>query len=180
MTDLETCFNGFERTAARLETLSSYAIPAEDERFAAFRECRAIPDRSVCTSPWLRRMAVTTATGKTWSRVRVTELPLTTYEKYEITVAYVESAVAGERIQIAERTAGLSGLGRDFWLFDAGTSGAAAALLYYDDNCAYTHSVVTADPAVITACEADLRLAETAAIPLNAFLAQLRERTEAA
>jgi hypothetical protein len=178
MTDLESCFEDFTDSAFRLETLSRYAGQTDDSRFAAYRQHVPLPDRSVRTSPWLRRMAVTTAAGKSWQRVHVVEHPLSEYERFELTVAYVESAAAGEEIRIADRTASpqLAGLARDFWLFDAGTSHPVTALMRYDSAGRYTGSEITSDDAVIDACKADRDLALRHSLALNAYLAGQRDR----
>ena len=64
--DLSACFDLFERTADRLETLPAYAVGgSEEERLRAFRLGLPRPERSVRTSPWLARVARTTATGGT-------------------------------------------------------------------------------------------------------------------
>ena len=49
--DLGACFDLFERSAFRLETLRAYAVGAEDERLRAFRLGLPRPERSVRTSP---------------------------------------------------------------------------------------------------------------------------------
>ena len=120
VTGFPDCFDEFRVSAFRLETLRQYAVPAEDERIAAFREHRPLPERSVRTSPWLRRIADTTAAGKRWSRVHVVDEPLSEYVRFEM-VTYRESAQAGEEIRIADRRAdpALDALQTDFWLFDA-------------------------------------------------------------
>jgi hypothetical protein len=176
MTDLETCFDTFTRSAFRLEALPHYAGAADEPRFDAFLRYEPLPDRSVRTSPWLRRLAVTTAAGKAWQRVRVLDQPLSEYERFEL-IAYVESAAAGEEIRIADRAALPADVRprRDFWLFDAGTSGAAAALMDYDQDGRYLGSEVTSDLAVIRACMADRDLAIARSVPLNAYLAAQRQ-----
>lgn len=182
MTELERRFADFTASAFRLETLPTYAGTADDPRFAAYVSGDPLPDRSVRTSPWLRNLAVTTAAGKSWSRVHVVDYPLSDYQRYEL-VAYIESAAAGEEIRIAERAASaeLAGLRRDFWLFDAGTDHAAAALMDYGPDGQYLGAEVTTDPAVISACEAERDLALRHSRELNAYLAARRERqTEAA
>jgi hypothetical protein len=68
------CFEVFKVRAFRLETLSTYAVPAE-EGLRAFRLGLPRPERSVRTSSWLRRIADTTAAGKSWRRVRVLGRP---------------------------------------------------------------------------------------------------------
>jgi hypothetical protein len=181
MKDFDACFDQFTASAFRLETLAHYGTLEADPRFTAFRERAALPDRSVRTSPWLRRMATTTAAGKRWSRVHVMGNPLSEYERFEL-VAYVESAAAGEQIGISDRTdhPQLVGLGRDFWLFDAGTSEAFAALLRYDDDGVYLDAEVTRDAGVIRACEADRDLALRYSVPLNEYLAARAARQVAA
>jgi hypothetical protein len=175
MTDLESCFDAFTLSAFRLETLPLYDA-GDDVRFAAWRRGDPLPERSVRTSPWLRRIALTTVAGKAWQRVHVMELPLTEYERFEL-AAYVESAAAGEEIRIADRAASpaISVLERDFWLFDGGTPRARAALMTYDAAGRYVESRVTADPAVIRACEAGRDLALQHSVALNAYLAARRQ-----
>jgi hypothetical protein len=81
------------------------------------------PERSVRTSPWLRRIAVTTVAGKRWQRVHIVEHLLSEYLCYEIE-GYVESAT-GEEISIADRAAhpDLARLGPDFWLLTPSPTG---------------------------------------------------------
>jgi len=121
--DLDRCFDLFQVSAFRLETLRTYAVPAEDEFLRAFRLGLPRPERSARTSAWLRRIADTTAAGKSWGRVRVLGRPLSEYECYQL-IGYSESAEAGEVTGIADRSAHpeLSVLARDFWLFDAHTA----------------------------------------------------------
>src|SRR5271170_1995713 len=102
--DLGACFDLFERSAFRLETLRAYAVGTEDERLRAFRLGLPRPERSPQTSPWLARIAQTTAAGKSWRRVRVIGWPLTEYERYQM-IGYRESAAAGDVIRIADRSA---------------------------------------------------------------------------
>ncbi len=175
MSDLESCFTRFRRSAFRLETLPHYAVDADDARLAAFRDRRPLPDRSVRTSPWLRRVALTTAKGKSWQRVHVMNPQLSEYERFEL-IAYVESAAAGEEIRIAERgsSADLDLLRVDFWLFDADTRRPFAALMSYDADGHYLDSAVTADPATVRRCMVERDLALRHAVPLNAYLAARR------
>ena len=171
----EECFDKFRHSAFRLETLPHYEA-ADDERFAAYRDRAPLPDRSVRTSPWLRRVALTTAKGKTWQRVHVMNRNLTEYERFEL-IAYAESAAAGEEIRIAERgTSGdLDELRRDFWLFDAETRRPFAALMTYDPQGRYLGAEVTTDPAAIATCLAGRDLAVRYSAPLNTYLAARRQ-----
>jgi hypothetical protein len=163
-------FDTFQHTAFRLETLQTYDVSAELEAVRAFREGRPRPERSVRTSAWLRRVAVTTAQGKQWSRVRVVAYPLTEYTRYEL-VGYVESQAAGEHIQLADFDQ-VGDLGPDFWLFDGGTPTARAVLLQYTaDGRIRGFSRVT-DPTELERLHDIQRKAETHAVPLNTFLAE--------
>jgi hypothetical protein len=51
-------------------------VPAGDERLRAFRLDLPWPGRPVRADPWLRRVAGTTAAGKSWHRIRVLGRPL--------------------------------------------------------------------------------------------------------
>jgi hypothetical protein len=172
VSNLEACFEKFRSTAFRLETLPDYAMPAEDARIAAFRAGVPMPERSVRTSPWLRRMAATTAAGKSWQRVRVLEHPLNEYSRFEL-ATYVESAAAGERIRITDRAAhpDLGALTRDFWLFDADTDHPFTALMFYDDEGGYTGAEITGAREVIRRCQAHQQLALRHSVELSAYLA---------
>lgn len=171
MTDFSACFDDFRYTADRLETLQLYDVPAEAERIAAFREGRPMPERSPQTNPFLRRIADTTAAGKRWSRVHVVDLPLSDYLRFEL-ATYRESARAGEHIWLVGRTASpdLAHLRRDFWLFDAGTRYATAALMDYDDAGRYLGATVTTDRDVTQGCASVLDLALRHAVPLERYL----------
>jgi hypothetical protein len=172
---LDRCFEVFKVSAFRLETLSFYAVPAEDERLRAFRLGLARPERSARTSAWLRRIADTTAAGKSWRRVRVVGRPLSEYECYQL-IGYRESAEAGEVTRIADRSAhpGLAKLTRDFWLFDTGTTRPFAALMSYDQAGRYLGAEVTTDQAMIVACVTARNFAQRYSLPLGAYVAQLK------
>ena len=179
MTGFPECFDEFRFSAFRLETLRQYAVPAEDERITAWRARRPLPERSVRTSPWLRRVADTTAAGKRWSRVHVVDEPLSEYVRFEM-VTYRESALAGEVIRITDRRAdpALQALDTDFWLFDTETNRPFAAILHYDSAGCYTGAQVTDDDATVRACRAARDLALRHSVPLGAYLAG--KETEAA
>jgi Family of unknown function (DUF6879) len=174
--DLSACFDLFERSAFRLEQLHAYAVGgAENERLQAFRLGLPRPERSVRTSPWLRRIAETTAAGKSWRRVRVVGWPLTEYERYQM-IGYQESADAGDVIRIADRSAHheLAALNRDFWLFDTEGPQPFAALMSYSDDGKYIGSEITTAAAAIERCKAKQQLAQRYSVPLKAYLAHLR------
>ena len=171
MTDLMACFDLFDVSAVRIETLPAYDVPAEAEVLRAFARGLPLPERSARTSPWLARIERTTAAGKTWSRVRVVGRPLTAYERFQLGYGYPPSAAAGEVIRIADRTEHpeLAALGGDFWLFDGDTAAPFAALMTYEPGGAYVGSEVTGDPGVIARCRQQAALAARCAVLLGAF-----------
>jgi len=131
--EFNAAFDTFNCSVLRLEVLQSYAVSAEDEFARAYREGLPRPERSIRTSPWLRRIAATTMAGKTWTRVRLVRHPLSEYLHHEL-LAFMESAVAGEEIRIVDlnQHPELSDLGPDFWLFDASEPGEFAIVMDYD------------------------------------------------
>lgn len=162
-------FDTFERTAFRLECLQTYDVSQEIEAVRAFREGRPRPERSVRTSPWLQRVAVSSAQGKQWSRVRVVDYPLTEYTRYEL-VGYVESQAAGEHIQLVDYDQ-VGDLGPDFWLFDASTPSACAVLMRYTVDGKIEGFDLVTDTAHLERLQAIQHAAEAHAVPLNEFLA---------
>jgi hypothetical protein len=175
---LGRCFEVFTVSAFRLETLRAYAARSEEDRLRAFRRGLSWPERPVRASRWLRRIAATTAAGKSWNRVRVLDRPLSVYECSRL-LGYRESAEAGEVIRIADRSAcpALATLARDFWLFDADTARPFAALLNHNHAGEYLGAAVTTEPAVITACITARNLAEQYSVPLGTYLAKLKAET---
>jgi hypothetical protein len=165
---LPECFDQFRESAFRMETLPWYMDDAE--RFAAFREGRPLPERSVRTSPWLRRIAETAAAGKRWSRVYLVDnqKPLPEHTRFKL-VAYAESATAGENIWITDRSAdpALGRLRTDFWLFDAESDHRFAAIMEYGPGGRYLSAQITTE---VRACIAARDLAFRHSVPLNAYL----------
>jgi hypothetical protein len=165
-------FDRFKHSAFRLEALPCYQVDQEDESFQAFRAGRALPERSVRTSPWLARMALTTLSGKSWRRVHVVDHPLSNYLQYEL-AAYLESAACGEMIAIADRSAhpGIRALTTDFWLFDAETEESYALLMNYAPDGRWLGFDHTVDPGVLARCRAERDLALAHSTALNSYLA---------
>jgi len=168
-------YDGFRRSAFRLETRQSYAVDAEDASLAAFRAGTARPERSVRTSPWLARIATDTVSGKDWSRVRLVERPLTEYTRWEL-LSYVESQAAGERILLAAAGA-VPGAGGDFWLFDADTAEPSGFRTHYDAGGRVAVREPVDDPDELRMLRRTRDRAVAAAVPLNEFLAREDEVT---
>lgn len=166
--DLSALFDSVTRTAFRLETLQTYDVSGELDSVRAFRDGLPRPERSVRTNPFLRRIALQTAVGVQWSRVRVVEYPLTEYVRYEL-LGYVESQAAGEQISLVDREVARD-LGPDFWLLDAGMPSARAVLMHYDEEGRIVDRELTTDPDVLVRLAGQQAAAETYAVPLNAFL----------
>jgi hypothetical protein len=168
----DSLFESFEHTVFRLEALPAYDVGGADaERFQAFQEGRPLSVRSVRTSPWLARIAVSTVTArKAWSRVRVVDSPLSPYQRYSLE-AYRESQAAGEEILLAPRSA-VHDWGPDFWLFDGGTSTARAALMQYSPDGEFQGFEFIEDPEALARMEQTRLIAVANSVPLNVFLAE--------
>jgi hypothetical protein len=167
----DALFDTFCSTVFRLERLPVYAVGgAEAERLAAFREGRPRPERSVRTSPWLARIAASTAAGKAWQRIRIVDTPLTEYQRYQLE-SYRESQACGEEILLADR-AQVDDLGVDLWLFDAGTPTAHAVLMRYTRGGRFERFDPIHDPDHLEEFQMWQRRTWARAVPLNTFLAQ--------
>ena len=166
-------FDSFTRTAFRYESLPAYDVGGEEaDRLLAWRRGEPRPERSVRTSTWLARIAVTTAAGKNWTRVSVLDDPLTEYQRFSL-LAYVESQAAGDQMLVIRRGA-VPPEARDlpdFWLFDHETTSAQTALMRYTADGAFTGFELVSNTAelrrLITARAELIRLA----CPLNVLLA---------
>jgi hypothetical protein len=163
----QALFDTARQSVFRLEGRQTYAVAADDAALLAFRTGAPRPERSVRTSPWLKRIAASTAVdGVSWSRVRVIEYPLTEYTRFEL-VTYIESQAAGEQILLTGQPAPCD----DFWLIDAGTDHAVGVWMRYDDTGALLGRERVDDPAVIAEMESVAAAAASGATPLNVWLA---------
>lgn len=169
----DALFDEFRRTAFRYEGLPTYSIPTEQPRIQAWREHRARPERSVRTSDWLRRIAVTTAQGKEWTRVRAVDRPLPEYLRFELT-AYVENQAVGDRTLLLDRDA--TSADRDFWLFDGGSEDARAALMTYSPEGGFLGYELVDDREALADLERTRQRLVDAAMPLNEWLVGQEER----
>jgi hypothetical protein len=166
----------FRHSAFRLETLQRYSVQTEAERFRAWLDRQPLPERSVETSPWLRRIAETTATGVEWSRVHLVRKPLTDYLGYEF-VSYRESALAGQDTRLVDLHLHpeLAMLHEDFWLLDGDEPGAIAVLMRYDPAGRFLGAWRTDDPPVVEECRKQRDMVIAASVPLEEYLAGVED-----
>lgn len=166
---LSAILQNVRSTAFRLETLQYYA--GDDEELDEFRHGLPLRERSIETSPYLRRIAVATLAGRHWSRIHVIDQPLTDYVRFEL-ASYIGSAAVGERIMIADRSGSpdLETLRQDFWLLDDGLPDETALLMDYADDGKFT-GTRTADAATLDWCRRMRDTAARYAVPLNEYLA---------
>lgn len=133
MDELAKLLRRIERSAFRLETLSEYSAPGEAALLRAFFDGHALPPRTPETDPWLRMVADSINTGRSWSRVHVIERPLTRYLQFEL-IGYLGNLAAGEDVRIASRDSQpgpLDELNQDFWMLD---EDAVVVMRYDQDN----------------------------------------------
>ncbi len=113
----------------RWEALQAYQVAHDEPSLVAFRDGTPRPERSVRTSPWLARIATSTAASKQWLRVRRVVEPWSEYVEWEM-LAYVESQAAGERILVQPAAHAVAV--DDFWLFDGAETDQCAIVMHYD------------------------------------------------
>lgn len=160
----------------RWEARPFYSIPADEASVRAFREGSPRPERSVRTSPWLARLATSTAAGKSWTRVR--RVVDDEYFQWEL-LAYVESQAAGERITMF--TAGVFEPGPDYWVFDGGdASDRYAIVMHYADEGTVDHLEYVTDQLRVRQMLMHVGGLLEDSTPLNTYLAPGRGVTGAA
>ncbi len=131
--EFNALFEGFERTAFRVEARDRYDVADERQEFAAFLSGEDLPRRTPENDPWLARVAKARASGRTVERVRVVAQPLTDYTRFEL-AGYPDNVAAGEKVWIVARSelseADQAWANEDFWIFDDET----VVLIQYDDQ----------------------------------------------
>lgn len=172
--EFDALFDDFTSTVFRLEALPRYAIGgAEAERIAAFEHGLPRPLRSVRTDPWLARIATSTITaGKSWSRLRVVDDPMTDYQRYQLE-SQREAQAVGEEVLLVRRADVGFDPGPDFWLFDERDPlRAHAVLMHYDaDGRIERRELIDGDMCESRQLWRVKKLALRHAVPLNSFLA---------
>lgn len=181
---LSECFGEFSASAVRLETLPAYSVSEEAEQIRAWRAGRARPERSVRNDDYLRSVAVDVLDGRARGRIRVVDLPLSDYIRWELD-GYAENAAAGEEIRIAVRNGGtpeaqkaLAGVSWDFWLFDFGTEEESAVLLEYDQDSQFTGATL-ATYGDLRHCHRMWQTAWNHSVPLNEYRARRKASSAA-
>ena len=170
---LDAYFDRPWRVARKLETGRTVVAPGEAERIQAFERGEPRPVRSVRTTPYLARVAVTTVTeGRVWERIRLHDRTLTPYQRYGIP-GLIESQAAGEIISVVVRAADLSGdeLREDFWWFDPGQPGEFGIALDYDPAGVYLGAREVTDEVTLDRYADDWDLASRRSVSLNEYLA---------
>jgi hypothetical protein len=114
-------FDTFKSSAFRLEQLSLYSVEEESTAFEAYKSGKEIPRQF--NSEWNTLLSEAAVAGKVIERVRVIDGPLTTYQTFEILMAYRTSVTLGEDIRFLLRSEidhyeTFIPVNRDFWLFD--------------------------------------------------------------
>ncbi|KUL72034.1 MULTISPECIES: DUF6879 family protein [unclassified Streptomyces] len=141
-----------ERSAVHLEMRDVYAIPNEDERFAAWRQGHRLDpddDRESWWRPWLDVVQEITAKGVRLRRARIVSEPPSEYIRYEHSFTFTNIA-AGEEIRwLPRRLASRLALpGNDFWLFD----GRLVQFNVFDGDGRWVHTDQTEDQATAGFC----------------------------
>lgn len=134
--------SGFERSAWRLETQPSYAIPREAETFTRFLAGEPKPEGF--NAGWEARVRANVSAGKTMGRVRVVRKPLTDYTRSQLAWSIPGNIAAGEDIRILDLTEHAIDLpDQDFWLFD---DSAVVHLNFHSDGTLKDRELVETPP----------------------------------
>jgi len=120
----------------RLETLTQYLVPEEEEDFAAWKRGerrRTTPENNA----WAAELREVTAAGARWWRVRILDYPLTDYSAFEL-FGYQDYDALGQETFVADRAwhADLTDLHEDFWIFDS-----TAIRMVYDEEGHFLYPV---------------------------------------
>ncbi|MFJ3789169.1 DUF6879 family protein [Kitasatospora sp. NPDC090091] len=138
------CFDSMQSEAWRLETLSTYTMPQEAEKFTRFLAGEQSPDDY--RSGWMDEVAQWTAVGKRVGRVHVLTRPLSDYLRFEFEYYYRHHVRAGEDIRILDVTDRGNPLAsvQDFWMFDKST---IVLMNYRADGTQISRQLIDGDPA---------------------------------
>jgi hypothetical protein len=173
--ELMELFQSFQKSMFRLETLDAYSV-ASDAILPLYLAGDPLPPPpNKYQLEWWGIIEEASKQEKDVSRVHVVPNELTPYLRYEIDWGYAYSAQHGEKIFLVsrednKRLADIAA--EDFYLFDDKT------LVYvkYDESGSHLGYELEQNPECVEACvkiKADLI---SAALPLNEYLAKVRNR----
>jgi hypothetical protein len=171
--DLLAMYRDSVQEVFRLEAQQQYGVEQEAAQIRAFEETGTVPpDPAVEESMAVVRAAVDSGTHV--HRAHVVDLPLSRYMVYEL-AAYAENVAAGEQVSIAVRSwhPDLASLGKDFVLFDPGTSHQALVWMHYDAEGHLTGLEFSDDPGDIARARHRRDIVMAHAVPLSEFTAQV-------
>ncbi|WP_330330537.1 hypothetical protein OHS33_12875 [Streptomyces sp. NBC_00536] len=138
-------FQRFTVEAWRLETLSQYLMPQEEEEFRAFKAGVRIDPQTV-SNAYTERLRLQAGEGRPQGRVHVLTRPLSDYLRFEFSQYYAPHVLAGEQIRIldvTDRPNPLEGV-QDFWMFDRSE---VVLMNYQPDGRQINREVYEGDPA---------------------------------
>jgi hypothetical protein len=141
---VDAIFDGFHRSAFRLETLDHYQVGSDGGDVLRYLAGEPEPDPER-KEPWLEVLRAERTAGKLRHRVHVLRTPLSDYLRYECEWGYLPNAEAGEQIHILdlserELSTDLETL-EDFWLMDDET----VLRMHYDERGAYLGASLAED-----------------------------------
>lgn len=165
-------FEGFTKSAYRLEGLQTYDATGEEEAFARFL---ADGSYDLDLSWWTSMAKGHVEAGHKMTRVRVIVEPLSDYTRFEL-AGYPQMAAAGDEIRIIVAPEGGWPAGvpqHDYWLFDDRD----VWLMHYDDAYAFVGAELLDDPERIAEHLKwrDSTIAQS--VPLETYLAARRKMT---
>ena len=130
-------FVEFEKSATRIETLSTYSVEEERAQFEHYLSGEPLPaDRN---REWADNIRACVADGRYMGRVHVIDHVLTPYLQFEIDWYYAVNGAAGEDIRFIHREDVPDVTYTDTWLFDDSlvvdlSYDKAGKLLYINQN----------------------------------------------
>jgi hypothetical protein len=87
--------------SVRWEGLQTYAVPWEDNEFAAWRRGEEPPSRTI-DEEYLRNLRNLTQSGRREVRVRGIRRPITEYTRFEFQTGYPRAATAGQETYVVD------------------------------------------------------------------------------
>ena len=168
-------FSAVRRSARRLENRNRYDVAAEAPDREAFLAGELPSVRPVRNIDWDMNLKRKTAAGVRFERVRVTDVPLSPYNRFMIW-SNAQNARNGEDIRYLTRSRAnqLDLPDHDFWVFD---SAQLVLMPFTADDRLHEPELLT-DPALVARHEAWIDLAMAHATPWQDYLAEDPTRAE--